>query len=121
MLSKPALLFLSPAVPAVTGNGLAMRMGVFLETYARRLQRTVVVVPLTGPAPGGPLPPFLQQHAHRVATLPLDRIFHSLLRLIGRQREPEARRAALLAYPRPRPLFYDPIVARELLGELLGE
>ena len=51
MSAKPALLFVSPTFPATAGNGLAMRMGVFLEAYARRFQVTLVVVPLDGQPP----------------------------------------------------------------------
>jgi glycosyltransferase involved in cell wall biosynthesis len=121
MSAKPALLFLSPTVPAIGGNGLAMRMGVFLEAYARDFQVTLVVVPLAGQSLSEPPPPFIQHHAHRVITLPLDQVFHPLFQLIARHRSPLARRAALRAYPRPRPLFYDPIGTRELLAGHLGE
>ena len=121
MSEKPALLFLSPTVPALGGNGLAMRMGAFLEAYARDFQVTLVILPLAGAAPPAELPAFLQAHTHRVITLPLEQIFHPLFQLINRHRSPEMRRAALRAYPRPRPLFYDPIATGELLAGLLGE
>jgi glycosyltransferase involved in cell wall biosynthesis len=121
MSAKPALLFVSPALPATTGNGLAMRAGVFLEAYARRFQVTVVVASLARQLPTEPLPPFVQRHAHRVVSLPLDQAVHPLFQLIARHRSPEARRAAMRDFPRPRLLFYDPIGARELLATHLGQ
>jgi len=123
MSPKPALLFLSPTVPALGGNGLAMRMGAFLEAYARNFQVTLVILPLAGTAPPGELPAFLQAHAHRVITLPLEQVFHPLFQLINRHHSQEARRAALRAYPRPRPLFYSrraEILARPCGSPLYG-
>ncbi len=120
MPAKPALLFVAPALPATAGNGLAMRLGVFLEAYGRRFQVTLVVVPAVGEPAGGPLPPFIQRHAHRVIVLSPDQVLHPLFRLIARLRNPHVRRVAWRAYPWPQPLFYDPIGARELLAGLLG-
>ena len=107
-------------MPALGGNGLAMRMGVFLEAYARRFDVTLVIVPLTGQAADDAPSSFIQRHAERVIALPLDRCLHPLFQLIARHRDPTARRAAMRAYPRPRLFFYDPIVARELLAGHLG-
>jgi glycosyltransferase involved in cell wall biosynthesis len=98
-----------------------MRMGVFLEAYARCFDVTLVVVPLTGQAAGDAPSPFIQRHAARTVLLPMDRLLHPLFQLIARHRDPAARRAAMRAYPRPRLLFYDPIVARELLAGHLGD
>jgi glycosyltransferase involved in cell wall biosynthesis len=120
MSAKPALLFVAPAFPAMAGNGLAMRLGVFLEAYARRFQVSLVVLPAAGESASGPLSPFIQRHAHRVVVLSHDQIMHPLFRLIVRQRNPDVRRVAWRAYPWPQPLFYDPIGTRELLAGLLG-
>lgn len=46
------LLFVSPIVPAVTGNGLAMRAGATLRALARRHRVTLLVVPRY-PSPAG--------------------------------------------------------------------
>ena len=121
MPAKPSLLFVSPTRPARGGNGLAMRMGIFLEAYARRFQVTLVVVPLAGQTSNETLTPFVLRHTRRVIELPLDRVMHPLIQLIARHRDPEARRVAMRAYPRPRPLYYDPIATRELLADQLGE
>ncbi len=121
MSAKPALLFVSPTFPATAGNGLAMRMGVFLEAYARRFQVTLVVVPLDGQPPSASLSPFIRRHAQRVIALPLEQVLHPLARLILRQRSPEARRAGLREFPRPRRMLYDPVGVRERLASALGE
>lgn len=48
--NKPGLLFIAPAMPASTGNGLAMRAWCFLEAYARTHDIHLVVVALFGAA-----------------------------------------------------------------------
>ncbi len=47
---KPALLFLSPIMPAVGGNGLAMRAGATLEALAADYTVHLLVIPVAGPA-----------------------------------------------------------------------
>jgi glycosyltransferase involved in cell wall biosynthesis len=46
---KPALLYLSPVIPALTGNGLAMRAGTVLECLAQRYDVHLLVAPLYAP------------------------------------------------------------------------
>jgi glycosyltransferase involved in cell wall biosynthesis len=46
------LLFVSPILPAVTGNGLAMRAGATLQAFARQFRVTLLVVPRY-PSPAG--------------------------------------------------------------------
>lgn len=54
-LVRPELLYLSPVVPALTGNGLAMRTGMVLEALAARYSVSLLVVKLyTSPADGIP-------------------------------------------------------------------
>jgi glycosyltransferase involved in cell wall biosynthesis len=48
MPPKPALLYISPIIPAMTGNGLAMRAGTVLEILAARYDVHLFVVPLYG-------------------------------------------------------------------------
>ena len=47
----PRLLFLSPTFPDTTGNGLAMRAGMWLEALSKTYAVTLVVVPLFGDQP----------------------------------------------------------------------
>ncbi len=52
MKRRPSLLFVAPILPAQTGNGLAMRAGVFLDALARDFQVSLLVVPVAGNADG---------------------------------------------------------------------
>ena len=47
-MTPPALLFVAPILPATTGNGLAMRAGVFLDALAQDFAVTLLVVPVAG-------------------------------------------------------------------------
>jgi glycosyltransferase involved in cell wall biosynthesis len=49
MSTKPSLLYLSPVIPALTGNGLAMRAGTVLEVLAERYDVHLLVVSLYAP------------------------------------------------------------------------
>ena len=49
MPSKPGLLYLSPVIPALTGNGLAMRAGMVLEALAEHYSISLLVVSLYPP------------------------------------------------------------------------
>ena len=61
--------FISPILPACSGNGLAMRMGMFVEALSRIAQVDVIVVPVAG---GTTLPSqFLHNLAARVHVVPV--------------------------------------------------
>lgn len=47
--AKPSLLYISPVVPSLTGNGLAMRGGMVLEALSREYRVSLLVVPLYPP------------------------------------------------------------------------
>ena len=49
MTLAPRLLYVSPVVPAMSGNGLAMRAGAILAALARHYQVTLLVAPLYHP------------------------------------------------------------------------
>jgi len=117
----PSLLFLSPVVPAVEGNGLAMRAGVFLEAYARRFNITLAVLPIARAGLGLGASGFVRRYARRVENLPLEPLLHPHFRLIARIRDPVERRAALARYARPRLCPYDAVAAGEMLRSRLGE
>jgi polysaccharide biosynthesis protein PslH len=99
MTAKPALLFLSPIMPALAGNGLAMRAGATLEALAAGYDVHLLVIPLAGPAepPGRAV----RRWCARVLVHPPDRHVDPLFRLIAGVRDPQERLKALLAYPRP--------------------
>jgi glycosyltransferase involved in cell wall biosynthesis len=62
------LLYISPVIPAVTGNGLAMRAGMVLEALAARYSVSLLVNPLYPPA--GPVPEFFTRMCRDVAVGP---------------------------------------------------
>jgi glycosyltransferase involved in cell wall biosynthesis len=64
----PGIVFLTPVLPAPTGNGLAIRAGVFLEGMARRHSVNVVVVPVFGAPRDGE---FVSRLAETLTTLDL--------------------------------------------------
>lgn len=45
-MARPALLYITPVIPALTGNGLAMRAGAVLEALARLYDVHLLVAPL---------------------------------------------------------------------------
>lgn len=47
--NKPSLLFLSPALPRLTGNGLAMRAGALLEALSQDCEVHLLVIPISSP------------------------------------------------------------------------
>lgn len=95
---RPAALFIAPIMPSDRNNGLAMRTGFLLDSYARRFAVDLAVVPLAG----GPrqLTPFVETRVRRAVVLPAaapDTHFT----LIGSVADPEARLAAFRQYGRP--------------------
>jgi polysaccharide biosynthesis protein PslH len=96
---KPALLFLSPIMPAVGGNGLAMRAGATLEALAADYDVHLLVIPLAGAA--APPGHEVRRWCTRVLVHPADRHVDPLFRLIAGVRDAEEQVRALLAYPRP--------------------
>ncbi|MGO8736561.1 MAG: glycosyltransferase family 4 protein [Terriglobia bacterium] len=66
MPAKPRLLYISPVIPALTGNGLAMRAGTVLEALAGRYDVHLLVVPLYAPVTPS-LPEPLEKLCRRAA------------------------------------------------------
>jgi glycosyltransferase involved in cell wall biosynthesis len=100
MSRQPSLLFVAPILPAQTGNGLAMRAGVFLDALAHDFQITLLIVPVAGGA-GGRVPRFVAARTCKTITLSLDEKLDPLWEICGRLLDPTARAAALADYPRP--------------------
>ena len=99
--STSRLLFISPVMPAETGNGLAMRAGLFLEALAADHEVSLLVVPVAGPADPVAVPDFVARCAARVVVLPIAGRVDTLYGLIARVKDPTERTKALLGYPRP--------------------
>lgn len=97
-MGKPNVLFISPIMPALTGNGLAMRAGMMLEALAADHNVYLLIIPIFA-APSKSVPPWVSRWCagialHRVAVDPL-------FRRIARIKDPGERVAAQASYPRP--------------------
>lgn len=98
-MTRKGLLFLSPIMPDEQGNGLAMRAGVLLRALSRRFDVHLGLVPVAG-GPETPSP-LVRRCAATVRSLPLAEHLDPHFGLIERVVDPEARRRARLAYPKP--------------------
>ena len=95
---RPAALFIAPIMPSDRGNGLAMRTGFLLDTYAKRFAIDLAIVPVAGGATT--LTPFVKARVRRAVVLPAvapDTHFT----LIGSVADAKARLAAFRQYGRP--------------------
>jgi glycosyltransferase involved in cell wall biosynthesis len=98
-IARPRVLFIAPALPALTGNGLAMRMGVFAEALARWADVDLAVVPVAGG--GVENTPFLQSLDLRLSRVSWDRRPDTHYTLLSRVANPAARLQAFRAYGKP--------------------
>ena len=93
------LLFVTPVMPAESGNGLAMRCGVFLAALATVRPVDVLALPIFGPPPARDVA-FARRHARDLRILEPgapDTHFGLISRLLN----PDARLRAFIAYGRP--------------------
>jgi polysaccharide biosynthesis protein PslH len=92
-------LMIAPAMPSDQGNGLAMRLGVFLEALAACSSVDLAVIPAAGPA--FPASPLVERVGARLVSLqsagPVDTHFG----LVQRVGDHAARLAAFRSYGRP--------------------
>ena len=99
-MGKPNLLYISPAVPAVTGNGLAMRAAMVLEALAADYAVHLLIIPVLAQACDEISPDVsawcARSAIHRSGTRP-----DPLFSLIARIEDPRERLAARLSYPKP--------------------
>jgi polysaccharide biosynthesis protein PslH len=95
---RPAALFIAPIMPTDRGNGLAMRAGFFLNTYAKHFAVDLAVVPVAGVTSQSRA--FAVQRTRRMAVLPaaVPETQFSLICGIG---DPKVRLAAFRQYARP--------------------
>ena len=99
MTRRQTLLFVSPIRPARTGNGLAMRAGLFLEALSRDYHVTLLIIPVAGILNDPSC--FAEKYATRIVTLDFDGKLDPLWALCERVTDPEARAKAFVDYPRP--------------------
>jgi glycosyltransferase involved in cell wall biosynthesis len=93
------VLFIAPTLPALAGNGLAMRMGVFAEALAEWSDLDVAVVPVAGGRVENT--PFLQSLGLRLSPVSWDRQPDTHYALLSRLADPAARLQAFKAYGKP--------------------
>jgi glycosyltransferase involved in cell wall biosynthesis len=118
--TRPRLLFVTPIMPAASGNGLAIRAGVFLDALAQDYEVTLLHVPVSGAAPRN-VPAFVAARARRVLSTPLDGALDPLWSLLGRIADPDARAAALTSYPRPAPCRWATAAWASTTAAMLGD
>lgn len=91
--------FISPITPARTGNGLAMRMGMFAEALSRIAQVDVIVVPVAGHA--GQPTSFLEGLGIRLHHIDVEGRSDTHFALLSRLPDEQARLEAFQAYGKP--------------------
>jgi glycosyltransferase involved in cell wall biosynthesis len=95
---RPAALFIAPIMPSDRGNGLAIRTGFLLDTYAKRFAVDLAIVPVAGGATAHM--PFAASRVRRAVMLPAGAA-DTHFALINSVAEPKARLAAFRQYGRP--------------------
>jgi glycosyltransferase involved in cell wall biosynthesis len=90
---------ISPIAPARSGNGLAMRMGLFAEALARIARVDVIVVPVAGEA-GDPAR-FAREIGVRTRRVEIEGRFDTHFTLLSRIPDESARLAAFRDYGKP--------------------
>jgi glycosyltransferase involved in cell wall biosynthesis len=96
---RPHALMIAPTVPAEIGNGLAMRLGLFLEALTRVAMVDLAVVPIAGATNESTV--FLGRLGITPIMLPCDRP-DTHFALLSRLEDPQARLQAFRCYGRPR-------------------
>lgn len=117
-IARPRVLFIAPTLPALTGNGLAMRMGIFAEALARWADVDLAVVPVAGGDVENTA--FLRSLDLRLSRVCWDRRPDTHYTLLSRVADPATRLQAFKAYGKP--TISSALTARvaENIGEIAG-
>lgn len=111
-MDRPKVLMIAPMRPAPTGNGLAMRICLFMEAIERFADLDVLVVPVAG-EPVAPAPsPHVSTRFHTAAVRP------SLALSLIRRMAPNERVRAFAALGRPSASELLPAEAKELVARI---
>ena len=94
---KPRVLMIAPAMPAKSGHGLAMRLGVFFEALANVADVDLAVLPVAATATGPSL--LVARMAARVAVIPCANRPDMHFSLLSRLKDPKARLEAFVIWP----------------------
>jgi glycosyltransferase involved in cell wall biosynthesis len=95
----PRALMIAPAMPAETGHGLAMRMGVFLEALARIAEVDLAVIPVV--ARSDLASALIARLGVRATVIPCADRLDTHFKLLSRLADPKARLDAFVHYGRP--------------------
>jgi len=97
--ARPRVLFVAPMLPARSRNGLAMRLGVFLEAFAVFADVDLVVIPVAG----GPIEPtpFLESFGARLRVHHFPPETDTHFALLARLADPQGRLDAFRHYGKP--------------------
>jgi polysaccharide biosynthesis protein PslH len=112
---RPRALMIAPAVPAEIGNGLAMRLGLFLEALTRVAVVDLAVLPVSSASNESTA--FLGRLGITPIMLPCDRP-ETRFALLSRLEDPQARLEAFRCYGRPRLAAWMPTPVIESLRSL---
>ena len=97
----PRAVFVTPVEPALAGNGLAMRMGIFLSALSRFAKVDVILAPVMGGTLPPPCPSLIESIGARLHVLPTHDFIDTRYSLLMRIPDPVARLAAFRAYAKP--------------------
>jgi glycosyltransferase involved in cell wall biosynthesis len=112
---RPRALMIAPTVPAEIGNGLAMRLGLFLEALTRVAVVDLAVLPVSSASNESTA--FLGRLGITPIMLPCDRP-DTRFALLSRLEDPQARLEAFRCYGRPRLAAWMPTPVIESLRSL---
>jgi polysaccharide biosynthesis protein PslH len=99
MGSSSGAIFISPTIPASSGNGLAMRMGMFAQALARISRLEVIVLPLFAETPGAEA--FLRRNDIRLHIVDLTGRLDTHFSLLSQITDEQQRLEAFRRYCRP--------------------
>lgn len=114
---RPRVLFLTPIIPAPTGNGLAMRAALAVDGLARSCRLATAVVPISDPQGDPAAMAWVAERSERAVLVPLEEPAEAARGWLG---APSGRRLATVVGSLPaRARGVSPgsgLAARELLG-----
>ena len=108
------MLFLSPVMPAAHGNGLAMRVGFFLQAYAELFDIDLAVFPVV--ASSSQSSAFASRYAARMSVFPHPGI-DAHFGLVAAISDPRERLAAFGRFGRPSIAAFSVETARHALSD----
>jgi polysaccharide biosynthesis protein PslH len=119
MTRRPRALHIAPIMPARSGNGLAMRQGIFLEALSLAFDTHLVVLPVAGNFKD--LSSLPDELGVRTTVIPVAGRQDTQFSLLARLIDPAARLAAFRAYSRSSLAAHVSAAVLEDLRDALGE